>query len=155
MFSRVVLVLGDSSDRLVSVCDLEAAIPYLSKEMGGLVKATVDARLDRLGTVGAPLVNEFMATLTSLLGEIVATCLPLGPVGGSGGQGAVLSSTVAMQSPPSPSTSVALSREAFEKDASSVVPSAFGVQCSTASVAGGGGISAEPGKNSKDQMREF
>ena len=54
-----------SSDRLATGPDLEVAITYLSKEMSGLVKATIDARLYRLGTVGALLVNEYMEKVKS------------------------------------------------------------------------------------------
>ena len=41
-----------SRDRLATVENLEAVVTHLSNEMSGLVNATVDARLDRLGTLG-------------------------------------------------------------------------------------------------------
>ena len=125
--------LGVSQDRLVTVEDLEAVVIHLSKEMSVLVKATVDARLDRLGTLGPLFVDEFMERLNTAVGEMVAAHVSSSSGARLGIQG-IYCLLVQRSALEVSALSVAKCGEVREREASSVVPSAFGERGSTVSL---------------------
>ena len=53
--------------------DLRAAPGQLEKELGQIVKATVESTLGRLGTVGAIAVDDFVVRLKAALCDVVGT----------------------------------------------------------------------------------
>ena len=61
----IVFCAGISGARLVTSSDLDAAVNEFTKEKSSLVKVRIEARLCRVGTVGAMLVNEFINNLKS------------------------------------------------------------------------------------------
>ena len=54
----------------MSVDTVVAAITRLEKELAGVVKATVESTLGRLGTVGAVAVDDFIQRLVSAVSQL-------------------------------------------------------------------------------------
>ena len=67
----VVCFAGVSGARHVTVTDLDVVVNALIKKRSSLVKATIEARLGHVGTVGAMLVEELITKLKSAMEELL------------------------------------------------------------------------------------
>ena len=57
----------------LSLSDLRASLGQLEKELGQIVKATVESTFGRLGTVGTIAVDDFVVRLKAALCDVVGT----------------------------------------------------------------------------------
>ena len=57
----------------MSLSDLTTAMVQLEKELGQVVKATVESTLGRLGTVGALAIDDFVVRLKAAMCDLVGT----------------------------------------------------------------------------------
>ena len=138
------VISGGPSRDCLSLGDLTSALGQLEKELGQVVKATIESTLGHLGTVGAMAVDDFVARLKAALCDLSGTAAPL--------QSVVASDDVPVL--PTSASLVASMPVAIPPDVSvssrqgSVMPSLFGDAQSGVPSSQRTTSAAKPGKNS-------